>query len=75
MEAQVPVTCGAAMEVPEKTPKMFPGTEELMDSPGATSDKKDAELEKLAIASDLLVAPTLIADEIHAGTAILFGEL
>jgi hypothetical protein len=54
------------MEVPEKKPKLFPGTEELMDCPGAISDKKEAVLEKLEITSDLLVEPKLIADEIHA---------
>ena len=38
-----------------------------MDDPGASRDIKEAMLEKLETISDLVVEPTLIAEEIHAG--------
>src|SRR3954468_23038213 len=35
MIAQAPATCGVAIEVPLKTANPLPGTEELIDEPGA----------------------------------------
>jgi len=55
------------MEVPSKTANPPPGTEELMLEPGASSDKKEAELENEDIVSDFVVEPTLTALDIQAG--------
>jgi hypothetical protein len=55
------------MEVPLKTEKPPPGTDELMEEPGARSERKDAEFEKIEMPSDLVVDPTLMAVEIQAG--------
>ena len=38
-----------------------------MDTPGAKSDMKDVTFENDATTSDFDVAPTLTADEMHAG--------
>ena len=70
IKAQVPATCGVAMEVPEKTSKPPPGTEELMSPPGAISDKKEARFEKNEMPSSLSVDPTLTAVEIQPGELI-----
>ena len=72
--AQVPATCGVAIEVPLMKPKPPPGKDELMDSPGARSDKKDATFEKLDTTSFLVVEPTLIAVEMHPGALIELVE-
>lgn len=45
-----------------------------MNCPGANRDKKEAVLEKLEMASDLLVEPTLIADDMHAGLEMALVE-
>jgi hypothetical protein len=55
------------MEVPLKTAKPPPGTEELMEEPGARRERKVAEFEKIETPSDLVVDPTLTAEEIQAG--------
>jgi hypothetical protein len=52
-------------------PKLPPGTDDKIICPGASSDKILAEFENSAIASALVVAPTLIAEEIHAGNEML----
>ncbi len=67
--AKAPATCGAAIEVPLKVAKP-PGTDELMDDPGAKTSMKAATFEKLETISDLVVEPTLIALEMHAGAPI-----
>ena len=41
-----------------------------MDDPGASIDINEAMLEKLETISDLVVEPTLIAEEMHAGAPI-----
>jgi hypothetical protein len=61
------------MEVPWKFAKALPGIEELIGWPGASSERKDALLEKLEMASVVVpkepscVEPTLTAVEIHPG--------
>jgi hypothetical protein len=65
--AYAPAMCGAAMEVPLKKANPPPGTEELMLSPGASSDKNEAELENEERVSDFVVEPTLTALDMHAG--------
>jgi hypothetical protein len=65
--AQAPVTWGVAIEVPPFKPNPPPGTEELMEDPGAKSERKVAEFEELETASDLVAFPTLTAVEIQAG--------
>src|SRR5262245_56429427 len=70
MIANAPETWGAAAEVPVPTAKPPPGTEEVMDSPGAKSDKNGATLEKVETTSAFVVEPTLTALEMHAGAAI-----
>jgi hypothetical protein len=65
--AQAPVTWGVAIEVPPFKPNPPPGTEELMEDPGAKSERKVAEFEELETASDLVVFPTLIAVEMQPG--------
>src|SRR5688572_15598922 len=72
--AQAPVTCGAAIEVPSSGPKPFGGVsrEEVIDTPGASRFKNDAEFEKFATTSVLDVAPTLTAVEMQPGADMLF---
>ena len=65
--AQAPATWGAAADVPLSTAKAPPGTDEVIDSPGARSERNDAEFEKDETTSDLVVEPTLTAVEIQAG--------
>jgi len=43
-----------------------------MESPGANSDRKDAAFEYEATTSDLVVAPTLTAEDMHAGELSAF---
>ena len=45
--AHNPVTCGVAIDVPEKNSKLSPGVDELIDSPGASKSKIPALLEKV----------------------------
>src|SRR6187551_2492104 len=70
MIAHVPATCGAAIDVPLKSAKPPPGTDELIPSPGAKSDRNDATFEKYDTSFDLSVEPTLTALEMQAGDAI-----
>ncbi len=65
--AQAPATCGVAMEVPLQVANPPPGTADVMDSPGARSERKEAELENQETSSDSVVDPTLTADEIQPG--------
>jgi len=44
----------------------------VIDTPGAKSDMKEAVLEKDATTSPFVVAPTLIADEMHPGALRAF---
>jgi hypothetical protein len=55
------------MEVPLKKANPPPGTEELMLSPGASSERNEAELENDETVSDFVVEPTLTALDIQAG--------
>ena len=68
--AQAPVTWGADIEVPLFELYRSPGTEELIDDPGARSEMKEAIFEKDETVSEEVVDPTLIAVEIHAGAPI-----
>src|SRR3989442_2411901 len=77
--AKVPVTCGAAIDVPLAIENTPPGYDEVMLTPGANRDRKGATFEKYATWSSLVVAATLTAVETHAGalswsTAPLFPE-
>src|SRR5262249_14940768 len=51
-----------------------PGTEEVIESPGARSDRKDATFENHATVSLFVVALTLTAEETHAGVEIDDGK-
>ena len=64
---QAPATCGAAIDVPLSAWYDPPGTDDVIDSPGANSDRKDETLENDETASVLVVDPTLTADETQAG--------
>src|SRR5262245_21685580 len=70
--AHVPVTCGVAIDVPLADPKPPPVTDEVIDTPGAKRDMKEAVFEKDATTSPFVVAPTLIADEIQPGALTAF---
>lgn len=52
---------------------MPPVTEEVIESPGAKSEKNDATLENADTVSSLFVEPTLTAEEIQAGDEIANG--
>src|SRR5205823_367389 len=65
--AQVPATCGAAIDVPLAIANPPPANDEMMLTPGANRDRKGATFEKSATWSSLVVAPTLTAVETHAG--------
>src|SRR5882724_2224032 len=65
--AHAPVTCGVDSEVPEATSICVPGNADAICSPGASSDRKDAESEKDEIWSPAVVEPTLTADEMQPG--------
>jgi hypothetical protein len=67
--AHAPATWGAANEVPLSDANPPPGTEETIDEPGASRLRKDAAFENDTTASSFVVAPTAIADEMHAGAA------
>src|SRR5688572_7135562 len=74
--AQAPATCGAAIEVPVFLAKLPPGTDDLMFTPGASRSTIPDILELGAMVSFLVVAlsftvvaPTVIALEMHAGAA------
>src|SRR5215831_18938042 len=56
--ANAPATCGADIDVPLSSAYPPPGTDELIDSPGASSDRKGAMLEKNDTSSDRLLEPT-----------------
>ena len=72
--AHAPATCGVAIEVPLAAP--YPlgaytkGKDDVMELPGASRLRKLALFEKLDIAFCLVVEPTLMADEMHAGKLI-----
>src|SRR5215213_1867651 len=67
--AQAPATCGAAIEVPLFLAKLPPGTDEAMLTPGASRSTIEEKLESGAMVSCLVVLPTVIALEMHAGEA------
>src|SRR6266849_1695654 len=69
-----PATCGAAMDVPLSASYNPPGTDDVIDSPGANSDRNGATFEKYETASVLFVEPTLTADEMHAGVVRPNGD-
>src|SRR5216684_5016941 len=69
-----PATCGAAIEVPLSAWYDPPGTDDVIDPPGANSERKGATFEKYETASDLSVEPTLTADEMHAGVVRPNGD-
>jgi len=67
INAHAPARCGAAIDVPFRTVNPPPGTDELIDTPGAKKSSKPDTFEKAATTSPLVVAPTLIAEETQAG--------
>src|SRR6185369_3539509 len=69
MTANAPLTCAAAIDVPLSAPYPPKGSDDAIDSPGASSDNDGATLEKDESRSALVVEPTLIADDTHAGDA------
>jgi hypothetical protein len=69
------VTCGVATEVPLATAYWAPGYEDVMELPGARSDRKEATLEKLDTTSLLVVEPTLTAEEMQPGELSALVEL
>src|SRR5919198_3902443 len=70
--AQAPATCGVAIEVPLRTANPPPGTDELIEPPGASSSTSGDELENEETVSFFSVEPTVIADEMHAGKLTAF---
>src|SRR5215471_1529642 len=70
MIAQVPATCGAAIDVPLSAMYSPPGTDDVMSSPGAKSESDGATFENHETTSDLSVEPTLTADDTQAGVDI-----
>jgi hypothetical protein len=60
--------------VPLAEPNPPPATEEVIDDPGARTDTKDAMFEYDASASAFVVAPTLIAEEMHPGALTEFVD-
>src|SRR5688572_291704 len=71
--AQAPATCGAAIDVPLSAAYAPPVTDEVMESPGANSERNGATFEKYDTVSFLFVEPTLTADEMQAGEEIANG--
>src|SRR5829696_6442904 len=74
--AQAPATCGAAIEVPLSLEKLPPGTDDKMPTPGASRSTIPEKLELGAMVSRfvvmesfVVVLPTVIALEMHAGAA------
>src|SRR5262245_51093296 len=65
--AHVPVTCGVAIDVPLYAWKSPPGTDEVIEPPGANSDMNGATFEKEDTWFCLSVDPTLTAVEMQAG--------
>src|SRR5881397_4373229 len=65
--AQVPATCGAAIDVPLAIANPPPAKDEMILTPGANRDRNGATFEKYATWSSFVVAPTLTALETHAG--------
>src|SRR5438309_2509197 len=63
---QAPATCGAAIDVPLSAWYDPPGTDDVIDSPGASSERNGATFENHDTASVLSVEPTLTADEMQA---------
>ena len=59
------------MDVPLAGRYAPPGTDERMFSPGANSDRKVATFVNHEIVSALSVAPTLMAEDTHAGAEML----
>ena len=74
ISAHTPATCGAAIDVPLATSKPPPGTEELIASPGANSDRNGVTFENHDTASAFVVDPTLTAEETQAGEPIEVAE-
>ena len=56
--------------MPLSAPYPLEGSDDAIDSPGASSDNDGATLEKAESRSALVVDPTLTADDTHAGDAI-----
>src|SRR4051794_20164731 len=67
MTAQAPATCGVAIEVPLKTAKPPPGTDELIEDPGAHRSSSVPEFENEDTVSVFVVEPTVIAVEMQPG--------
>ena len=74
ISAQTPATCGAAIDVPLSASYPPPVTDDVIESPGAHSDMNVAAFENHATWSCLSVAPTLTADEMHAGAESPNGQ-
>ena len=58
-QCPAPATCGAAIDVPLATSKPPPGTDEVIDSPGANSDRNGVTFENHDTASAFVVDPAL----------------
>src|SRR3990172_1470147 len=72
--AHAPATCGVAIDVPLFAAKLFPGTDDVIEEPGASKSKKLAVFEKLDMASVFVVELTLTTLDIHAGVLREFEE-
>ena len=68
--AKAPETAGVAKEVPLPVDIPPPGTDDVTDSPGAKSERKEALSVNDETWSESLVDPTLIAPDTHAGASM-----
>ena len=72
--AQAPATCGVGhRRAALRTHTVPPVTDDVIDSPGASSDRNDATLEKSDTTSSVFVEPTLTTDEMQPGEEIANG--
>ena len=62
------------MDVPFQVAVPPPGTDDVIEAPGASKSRKSATLENPATASVSVVAATLMADEMQAGVEMRLGE-
>src|ERR1700674_3112583 len=74
MMPHAPATCGEAIDVPLSAWYDPPGTEDVIDSPGANSDRNGVTFENHERTSVLSVEPTLTPDEMQAGVVRLVAD-
>ena len=72
--AHAPATWGAAMDVPSKMSKLPPGTEDMIEDPGARSERSGDMFENSETSSVFVTEPTLTAEETHAGNESASGS-